>query len=184
MSIRLLDPKEREILGGVPIMPHKHEILPDGAWIKYMRKYCGRPKLFCFRLRGGHRVSVAEWIVEPRRGVGGIGVCTEIESMECPPDWWPHDLPTPERMRQVSRPGLEVVKELEQVLKAQQDKRLNDLRANSEGRYALAKHHMRHGNDQVAAGLLMGETPYVSEEEGGEDLKMLTAELKGIAKGL
>lgn len=183
MPVKVHEPLVRSILGGTAVTPEDHAILPDGPWIRYMRRWTGRKQLFCFLNKKSGRVSVAEWIKEPRY-MNGVGVCTEIESMGAPPDWLPYDLPSPQRMREVSRPGIEVIQALQDHLKAQQREMVAKSEHTAKERYDAAKYMLKKGHEETGGRLLMGEIPFVGEAEGGEGLKELKETLIDLSRSL
>lgn len=74
---------------GLEMTPGRHQIMPDGEWIRWARRTFGKPDLFVYR-HGEHGTFVlAEWLRPPSLG---RPICMELESMDWPPDWRPGQL--------------------------------------------------------------------------------------------
>ena len=69
------------------ILGEDHEVLPDGEWIRWARRFSGIDDLFVYRHKIQQTFVVAKWIYHPDKD--GIGIVLELEAFDQPLDWNP-----------------------------------------------------------------------------------------------
>ena len=162
----LFEPREEIAQDGLQFDPARHEILPDGDWIRSARRHTRRPELFIYRHREFRTYVVAAWIFMPSEPCGSGGACTEISVMSAPPDSHPADLPTMEYMRIRVKPIEVQAERALSRLKMRKDKKKALRLSSLQQQKSVAKHYRRKGEELVARSIEFG--PYVGKEEGGD----------------
>jgi hypothetical protein len=151
------DPIEEAVESGL-LMDKRHEVLPDGEWIRAARKWTGRENLFVYHhaLTGGF--VLAEWIYKDPR------VCVELEVMGAPPDrggWFDQQFML--ARCQPLKAQIAGIKKTMQTASAQKEAaRLEQAGKKKE----VVEHYRRRGMPEVAASV--GASPYQSEGEAYE----------------
>lgn len=85
MDIEVLHtPEGAAIEGGLAIDADRHELQPDGEWVRWAKGITGRPKLFVYRHRETGAFMLCEWVLSPAETTHPT--CVELFSMEGPPD--------------------------------------------------------------------------------------------------
>ena len=173
MNIEMIyDPIEVAVGTGL-LMDERHEICPDGEWIRAVRRETGRDDLFVYRHQWTNNFVLAQWVYNDKDH--GFRVCIELETMPKAPDrggWI--DLKyikrrcSPESAENNSRA---MKNRMKNAAAAKEQARLDAL----EQRTDAAKYQRRKGNDVIAASIESGPYTGASQSEGTEELtEMLT----------
>jgi hypothetical protein len=168
--------EEDRISGALELVTEKHEVLPDGEWIRAVRRRCERDDLFVYFHKVERKFIVAQWAVPPysRSRLW----CYEIESLDRPPDQG--GAPSMRMMELRCRPlyvELRARKEAIRRRKAEKQ-RLRD--ETFQEREDAVRYLRRRGMDEAAA--RVKESPYVGTSEGGERLEELKEEMTRTAR--
>lgn len=171
MSIEVTFDELTEHIENGLVMDARHEMLPDGEWIRAVRKACKRDDLYVYRHAWTGKFVLCQMLYwEPR-------VCVELETMEVPPDrgGWV-DL---EWLRIRCGNQNDYLDRIRDRLKKQKDLK-RELKAESMGERDEALDYWGKKKPQLAAGLAM--SPYVGEREGGESLERVKSELASMMR--
>jgi len=106
------DPKEEAVMRGLRLDPQRHERLPDGEWLGWVKRQLGHPTLLLFRHRAKNTFVVADVIY-------GDDVVVELEAMPGHPDRSAKKRPTLAWMRRRLEPAAEVYKRIFDNLREQ-----------------------------------------------------------------
>ena len=154
------------------VMGFRHEILPDGEWIRAVRRATRRDDLYVYRHRVHGKFILCQMLHwEPR-------VCVELESMALPPDrggWLPLEYL---RMRCGSQH--QYLMRMRDRMRQAKKLRLEQRRESESQQRELARHLRRRGKDEIAAGVELA--PWVGDREGGESLAMVREELSSMMR--
>lgn len=176
------DPVIHTIQRDSVLHPLVHPLVPDGPWIRAMRRVTGRPELFVFYHFLKDTYVLAYWTYKPRRYGIGPACAVELLTMSEPPDHSPHDLPSTSDVRRKSRPGWLVAKEIMASLKEQRREKKAAMVESSEQKQEAIKYLKRKDQPEVAASLQLGLEGYVGDREGRGELKELREDLTQRAK--
>lgn len=162
--------------GGASIFnPSRHDLV-ECDYIRLARRSCHKPNLFMYRHRRSGRYGVGCWVVKPGTG-RGPGCFIEIENMEEHPDkyggasW--SDRPSISYLRARCQPVDEMLKaEARKQALAEYDEDVSKEETDRE-RQELAKFFRGKGArfEKLAQALASGESEFVGEREGGQQLK-------------
>jgi len=177
-----LEPFELAVMaGGLPFVPERHELLPDGEWLSHLKRRTGMDNLLMYRHREVGSFVVAGWVVPPKEPCGRGGVVIELEGMSGPPDQYPRDLPDMQfmvlRTSPVGDQAAAMKKKMGQRREEQRAKRLASLTRQRD----VAEHFRRQGREDLGA-LIVGQG-YVGPEEGGEQFDAWQSFLNDRAAG-
>lgn len=166
----LRDPRLARLMNGLR-MDERHEVLPDGEWIRAVRRRVGMDDLFVYHHRETGAFVLAQWLCrEPR-------FCQELETMPAPPDrggWIPLKL-LDLRLKPASYHH-DIIRR--QILNSR-SRRKADRRDSLEQRNEASRWLQRQGKDAAAAMLQQGD--FVGEAEGGERLEAMKDMLNASA---
>lgn len=154
------------------VMDERHEVLPDGEWIRWARRIVGRDDLFVYRHRELGTYMLCNWLFrEP-------DICNEVHKLPGHPDRGGHF--SEKLLKAICRPFDELAREIAQDIRERKQQELQ-LKAESRGEQReVAEHYRVRGKEDIAAGIMSGG--YVGEREGGESLAEMKAELTKAAK--
>jgi hypothetical protein len=144
--------------------PDRHEILPDGAWVKKVREIVRNENVFVYR----HRVEkdtfvVCEWMDKPH-------TCTELFIIDAPPDHSPTNMPSMPEIVHRCRPMTEMFSERHEK---HVEKRYEEAAAGAETtqqRLEAAAWLEKQGMDEAAYAHREGCQPYAA---AGESLGLM-----------
>lgn len=161
--------------------PGVHKLVPDGPWIQALRQKANQPKLFIYRHERTKRFVVACWEIEPKVYGQGVAICEEIFTVSDKPDFNPPDLPPMAWCAERCRPGIELlVNGIQQRKEAEWDEE-RKMVASDMQRDDTVKWLKRQGLEDAARNVQI--SPYVGEEEAGEEIKAIRDALDGPTKG-
>ena len=123
-----------------------HEILPDGDWILWARKFTGVKDLFVYFHKISWKFVLAKWIYHPERD--GIGIALELEALDYPPNWMP---PSQEWLRGRVRPASVISDAVKKGIRDKALKKKREDRDQIEEKHKVADWMGRQGNDKSAA---------------------------------
>jgi hypothetical protein len=150
----------------------RHEVLPDGEWIRWARRLLERDDLFVYRHRENGTYMLCNWLFrEP-------DIANEVHQLPGHPDRGPHF--SARFLKAVARPFDELAREIAAGIR---ERRANEnaLKAESRGeQIETANHYRVRGQEDIATGIM--SSSYVGEREGGESLAQMKAELAAAAK--
>lgn len=155
------------------VMDHRHEVLPDGEWIRWARRVVGRDDLFVYRHSETGNYMLCNWLFrEP-------DIANEIHKLPGHPDRGGHF--DRKLLKAVCRPFDELVREIAAGIRRRRLER-DTVKMESRGEQKEAARHYRvRGKEQIAAGIMSGG--YVGEREGGESLAQMKETLAEAARG-
>lgn len=170
-SIEILhDPRLARLANGLR-MDERHEVLPDGEWIRAVRRHVGMDDLFVYHHRETGAFVLCQWLShEPR-------FCQELETMPAPPDrggWIPMKI-----LELRCKPASyhhDIIRR--QILRSRSQRKAAR-RDSLEQRNEASRWLHRQGKDAAAAMLQQGD--FVGEAEGGERLEAMKDMLNASA---
>lgn len=179
------EPKELDIemiydptaaaVGSGQAMGSEHEIMEDGEWIRFIKRLTGRDELFVYHHAFTGKFVLAAWVYKP--GEIGVPVCTELDTMDLPPDrggWLSTDY-----IRARVRPMEEQVKAVRARIKeaeaAKKALRSDDL----EQRNQVVEYYRKKGDIEMCN--MIEHSPYTGDATGGEAHAELKEDLIGMA---
>jgi hypothetical protein len=165
------DPLELAIEDGL-LMDERHEVLPDGEWIRAVRRVTERDDLFVYRHKQTGRFELCQWTHE-----GDVRVCREILGMDMAPDrggWVPLRI-----VELQCRPTFIKAREMRARI-AEERARASQAKADGlEQKGDIARHLRLRGKAAEAAMVTQG--PYATDAESGESLDELRDDLTRAA---
>jgi hypothetical protein len=174
VSIEILfDPVEECVESGL-LMDERHEVLPEGDWIRAVNRITGRSDLFVYRHAWTEKFVVAQWLSrEPP-------VCLELETMDLPPDrgGWISLGYMEQRCISAVAMRRRVTDSLKRVSRDRRDLRMESAEEKRDVRGWLRR---RRGED-AAAIMMDGPGRYVGQREGGERLEEAKDEVRRMVK--
>jgi hypothetical protein len=167
----LRDPIEEFLESGL-LMDERHEVLPDGEWIRAVRRRTGREDLFVYRHREVGSFVLAQWMSKDPR------ICLELESMQKAPDrggWIDLDY-MERRCEPIDKTWEAIQRKMEHSAWARREAR----RETAEARSDAMQWARRRGQEDLAAAV--ATQPYVGQTEGGERLAELQDDLRRMCR--
>ena len=166
----IFDPKQAALAEGLRLDPARHEVLPEGDWLKAAKRATGRSSLLVYRHRITGQFVLCDVIHKP-------DVIQELESWPLPPERIGVPMAWVE-MR--CEPREEVY---ERIMRKMKEVRYRKAMVNAETNDELADTQRwlrREGYDDIAR--QMNIQPYVGKSEGGEELEQAREDLARMAK--
>lgn len=174
----VFDPRQEAVESHL-FMDERHEILPDGEWIKAVQRLTGRDRLFVYRHKEIGSFVLAEWVYDDS---DGIRVCIELECMPQPPDLYQEGRPTMEDLRFRCRLADDMVKDMhEKIKKRRYQERLDQQDGIAEKADAVSR-LKKLGLEDSARRVESGQDKFIPESMGGESFKELKDEITSMAK--
>ena len=167
----------REDLAGMCIeVCGRHEILPDGEWIRYARRLTGIHDLFVYRHREEGTFVLSKWTWSPAETDRPLAL--EIHVMARHPDQPGSGRPVGDRLLSLVRPADEVHAEMRRASKDAADARRAQRLERHETRMESARSLRRMGMEMEASALEADPHAWVSPREA----QSTAATLEGLAK--
>ena len=139
---------------GLRIDPHRHEVLPDGDYIKGLRRHVNLPQLFIYRHRETRAFVLAGWLIEGR-------VCTELFT------WHGGRLtegaPTYKQVELQTRPVREQARERVEMIRDTRRRTREGAAASEDERQRQIRKARMKGDDARALSLMT--SPFVTRDE-------------------
>lgn len=155
------------------VMDDRHEVQPDGEWIRWARRVVGRDDLFVYRHKELGTYMLANWLFrEP-------DVCNEIHKLPGHPDRGGHF--DRKLLKAICRPFDELAREIAAGIRERRRKEAEIKAESRQEQREVANHYRVRGQESIAAGIMSGG--YVGEREGGESLAALKEGLADAARG-
>lgn len=127
------------------VLGEDHEILPDGEWIRWVRRFSGIEDLFVYRHKKTKKFVFSKWIYHPERD--GIGIVMELEAFDAPPDWFP---PTQEWVRARLQPAQTISDSIKKGMRDKARAEHRHKRDQIEEKHRVADWMKRQGNEESA----------------------------------
>jgi hypothetical protein len=155
------DPLEAAIGGGLA-MGKDHEVLPDGEWIQFIRREVGRDDLFVYHHKITGKFVLAGWVYKP--GEIGVPVCTELDTMDLPPDrgGWLSLEYVKARVRPIEDQIKAVRGRMKEAQLAKKMMKSDDLTQKEE----IMEYYRKKGDIEMMR--MIDHSPYSGETSGGE----------------
>ena len=160
-------------------MDERHEVLPDGEWIRAVRRLTGRDRLFVYHHKEVGSFVLAEWVYDDS---DGIRVCIELEGMPHPPDLYREGRPTMENLRFRCKLAEDMIKDMHEKIKR---RRYEERMAREDGiaeKGDAIKRLKKLGLENSARRIETGKDAYIPESMGGESFKEVKDEMVSMAK--
>lgn len=170
----IYDPLEAAIGSGLA-MDDMHEILPDGDWIHFIRRETKRDDLFIYRHKFTGKFVLAGWVYKP--GEIGVPVCTELDTMDLPPDrggWLSLDY-VKARVRPIEEQIQTVRNRMKEAQFAKRAMRSDDLTQKEE----VMDYYRKKGDKEMVR--MIEHSPYSGDASGGESQQELKEELSRMS---
>jgi hypothetical protein len=164
----LFDPKEHR--EGLLEMGERHERLPDGDWIRTVRRALKDDTLFLYYHKETGNFVLASQVEE--------GVCQELIVYPHHPGREFHPKATLEYLHHRMRPFQEHLEGMQRDIRARRYHEKQLVAERSDDRHTAARFLRRRGLDQAAKQIRDGYVPFVGKTEGGDRLAEFTDKLK------
>ena len=179
MDMEIVFDARQEAVESHLCMDERHEVLPDGEWIKAVQRLTGRDRLFVYHHKEIGSFVLAEWVYDDS---DGIRVCIELEGMPHPPDLYQEGRPTMEDLRFRCKLADEMVKDMhEKIKKRRYQERLDREDGIAEKEDAI-KRLKKLGLEDSARRVQSGADAFIPESMGGESFKQLKEEVTSMAR--
>ena len=156
------------------VLGEDHELLPDGEWIQWARRFSGIDDLFVYRHKKTGNFVFSKWIYHPERD--GIGIVMELEAFPHPPDWFP---PTQEWVRNRLRPSQEISESIKRGIRDRARNQYNAKRDSIEEKHRVADWMKGQGNEESAH--MIRQRRWSAEES--PEFEEFKTDLNNTAKG-
>ena len=170
----IYDPTEAAVGSGQAMGP-EHEILEDGEWIKFIKRVTGRDDLFVYHHAFTGKFVFAGWVYRP--GEIGVPVCTELDTMDLPPDrgGWLSTEYVKARVRPIKEQIKTIRGRIKEAEAAKKALRSDDL----EQRNQVVEYYRKKGDMEMCR--MIEHSPYTGDATGGEAQAELKEDLMGMA---
>ena len=128
------------------VLGEDHEILPDGEWIRWARRFSGIEDLFVYRHKKTGNFVLSKWIYHPERD--GVGIVMELEAFPAPLDWFP---PTQEWFRNRIRPAQSISDSIKKGIRDKARREHHEKRDQIEEKHRVADWLKSQGHEESAA---------------------------------
>lgn len=171
----VFDPLE-EALANHLHMGERHQVLPDGEWIRAARRHTGRDSLFVYFHRETCKYVLADWVWPPDTYTARV--CIELEVMDLPPDQNGADRPSMEWLTTRCCHADEMHKRMKAKLVEARGLKQGLAAESQEQKAEAIKYLKKKGMD--ASARTLEQSSYVGETEGGERLQHAVSELQNM----
>lgn len=155
-------------------MAERHEICPDGDWIRWCRDTFNLPDLFLYYHKEAQTFVLAQWVTrDPPR-------CLELWAFEEHPGRVPPDR---EWLENLLRPASWHAAKVKQRIREETEMRRRLRQESRDERDRVANHFWRKGKEHEAMAVVAMGEGYTGRAEGGEEQERLERELNEIANG-
>jgi len=151
-----------------------HEILPDGEFIHWAKRFSGIDDIFQYRHKVTGNFVLAKWIYHPEKD--GIGIAMELEAFEQPLDWRP---PTQEWVRNRIKPSQDIARAIKQGIRDRAKAKYQADRDQIEEKHRVADWMKSQGNEESAHMIRQRKWSANDDPEFGEFRKDLLNSAKG-----
>lgn len=155
-----MDPIEEAQAMGILMDPERHRILPDGEWVRWIKRWSGRDDVFMYRHLEAESFVLAVWVIRGK-------VATELMTFDAPPDHFLVPLPSRQDLERRFRPADEEVRQMKRDMREMAQARKKSRQEAAEARKDAARHLRRKGMDDAAAGMDAWR-PWTADDAGGE----------------
>lgn len=154
----LHDPVFDRVSSGL-LMDERHEVLPDGEFISWLRRISGFDGLFVYRHWGTGNYVLAQWLSQTPRS------CSEIDVYPEYPDRMPTQIEGEHFWKLRLKTDSQVKAEMRRKIAEARYEERTAKRESAEHRRELARDLKRHGYEDAAHAMAIGQTPHVGERE-------------------
>jgi hypothetical protein len=155
-----MDPIEEAQAIGLLVDPERHHIIPDGEWVRWLKRWSGRKDLFMYYHLEVGTFVLAVWVIPGK-------VATELMVFDCPPDHFLQPLPTREELEKRLRPADMQIRQMKADFHALATARKQSRLEAAEARKEAAQHLRRKGMDEAAQGMDAWR-PWTADDSAGE----------------
>ena len=179
MNIEILYDPKQEAAENYLSMDERHELLPDGEWIRAVRRATKRDRLFVYHHSGTGNFVLAEWVYDDS---DGIRVCIELGTMPHPPDLYREGRPTLDHLRWRCCMAEDMIENMHQKMRGLRNRELAD-REEGKLEKSDAINRLNHmGMFDAAHRMEIGQDRYIPEAMGGESFQAAKDELQSMAQ--
>lgn len=164
-----MDPIEEAQAMGILMDPERHRILPDGEWVRWIKRWSERKDIFMYRHLEAGTFVLAVWVVPGK-------VATELMVFDTPPDRHLEPLPSKEDLERRFRPAEMEIRQMKRDMMAMASARKQSRLEAAEARKDAARHLRNKGMEEAAAGMDAWR-PWTADDSSGE-----ASVLDGIGK--
>ena len=167
------DPRAHALGSGIELNEN-HEIMPDGEFILWARRFSGVQDLFQYRHKQTGNFVLAKWIYNPKED--GIGVIMELEAFDRPLDWNP---PSQEWVRQRLRSSEDIAEAVRRGIRDTAKRKQQKERDAIEEKHRVADWLKREGHESAAASVRQKKW----SGDPSPEFESFTKDLQDKAKG-
>lgn len=154
----LYDPIADTVQSGL-LMDERHEVLPDGEFIPWLRRISGYPNLFLYRHHGTGNYVLAQWLSRTPRA------CAEIDIYPEHPDRIPRQIEGAQFWKLRLKTDAEVKASMAKKIREVRSEQRSARRETAEGRAERARYLKKRGFEVAAHLMEIGATPHIEERE-------------------
>lgn len=158
-------PYEEACMTGL-MLDERHELWPDGEWIRYARRLTGIDGLMVYRHRSVGSWVLCKWIYGPREAA--VPVVLELEAMPLPPDMPGSGRLSGDALLSRCAPVEEMVERMRRGIRDREARRREALRERGAARTTAARLMRRRGDDYGAHLMESGAVPVSAPGENRE----------------
>ena len=155
-----MDPIEEAQAIGLLIEPARHTVLPDGEWLRWIKRWSERDDLFLYRHCEAETFVLAVWVIRGK-------VATELMTFDTYPDHHLEPLPSKEELELRLQPASMQIRQMKKDLQAMASARKQSRLEEAEARKEAARHLRRKGLGTEAMGV-EGWRPFTADETSSE----------------
>lgn len=161
--------------------PARHELLPDGPWVKQVREMVKNDRIFVYRHRETKNFVVCEWAEKPREYGMGRATCTELFVVDDAPDHSPTNMPSMATVVHRCRPMVEMFDERRKIHGEKEYEKAAGEAESNQQRLEAVKWMKKKGLDEAARGYEVGASPYVADGQSSGLMEETVDELNSLA---
>lgn len=159
MDASILHDPVADMVGDTLRMDVRHQVLPDGEFIRWLRRISGYDNLFLYYHRDTMSYVLAQWVLRSPR------YCVELDVWDTHPDRMPRQIEGQHYWHLRLKTDREVKAAMAAKIKAQRYEEKAGRRESAESRQIVAKSLKRKGLDSAAELMAIGATPHIGERE-------------------
>lgn len=141
------------------LMDWRHYVLPDGEFVRWIRKVSGHDDLFIYWHRVTGRFVLAQWLTRAPRS------CTEIDTWDQHPDRIPREIEDIHYWHLRLKTDRQVKRAMATKLAEARYEEKAARRESAESRAIVAKRLKSRGFDAAGELMAIGATPHIGERE-------------------
>lgn len=161
--------------------PNRHELIPDGPWVRKVRELVHNDRIFVYRHRETHNFVVCEWLDKPAIYGQGLATATELFHVDDAPDHSPTNMPPMPTVVHRCRPMAEMFQTQRDKVKTKTYEQAANEAESNQLRLEAARFLDSHGMEEAAVSHRQGCEPFVGEGQSAGMLEVVTEELNTLA---